>query len=537
LPTPPGSRGPDPIPQLPPVPNVPGNPVAPLLPGGVTGAGGGLGGMVLSASRLITGAIARTWLSAPQLTDQGRIKQLWQASLTITLVVFVVFIVAGGVVVMTHESVQTRYALRQIAPRVAAGFLAACLSLQLIGQAIGVSNALAQALLGQGFDIAGAITGLVGLLVVPAVTNPLAGGLVFLILALIGLVLLVALVATFIIRLVVTTLLIVSAPLALACHASPATEGAAFMWWRLLVAVLAIQAGQALGLITALRVFSNTGGRQAAGIAGGDPLINAVVVLCLLYVLVKIPVWAFRLALQRTGRHTPLLVRIAAYTAASRIFRGARGMGRAAGMAGSVAAGGTAAGSGWLPGLGKAAAGLAGRGGPGRRGSVRVPRAGQGAGPAPAGTVFRIPRRRGPEPSPSPRRTRTSPPRGVSPGGSAPSTAAGSGAAAGRGVQLALPIPVRRAPGTSRWVQSALPIRAERAPRTPRQRQAPPPLPRSSPRARGRQLMLPGMPRRPTRPRQLVLPLNPPPHGTAEGVSGDGRDAPQRSDRTDRTRR
>jgi hypothetical protein len=287
------------------------------------------------------------------------------------------------------------------------------------------------------------------------------------------------------------------------------------VWWRLLVAVLAIQVGQALGLITALRVFSNTGGRQGAGIAGGDPLINVIVVLCLLYVLVKLPVWAFRLALQRTGHHTPLLVRIAAYTAASRLLRGAKGMGRAAGMAGGIATGGAAGGSAWLPRLGKAAAVLAGRGGVGRGASAAAPRAGQGAGRAPAGTVVRVPRRRGPGTSPALRRTRTSPAQGGSAGGSTPSLGAGAGAGAGRGIQLALPIPVRRAPSTSRWVQTALPIRAERVPRPPRQRPAPPQLPRSSPRSstrsRGRQLMLPGMPRRPARPRQLVLPFNPPP--------------------------
>jgi hypothetical protein len=477
----------DPIPKLPPTPAVPGNPLVPLLRDGAGGLAqdavtGGFAGLLQSASRLVTGAIAKTWLTTPQLTDQGRIKSLWQASLTMALTVFVVFVMAGGIIVMTHESVQTRYALRQIAPRLIVGFLAACLSLQLVGWAIRLTNALAQALLGQGFDIVGALAALGTLVLVPSLVNPAGGAVVLLILALVGMVLFVALTATFIIRLVVTILLIVSAPLALACHASPATEGAAMLWWRLLAAVLAIQLTQALGLITMLRVFSDSDGRGVAGILRGDPLINAVVSLSLVYVLIKIPVWGFRMALQRSGHHTPLLVRIATYAAARHIFRTAtRGIGATtAWRALQHGALGTGSRRGAL------AAGAAGRGkGTGARGVRGV--GGVSGGPAtPGGGGFDG--RRGP---------RQSRPAGA------------GGPAAGRARQLALPFKVPTASKPARPVQLALPIRVERVPRKPQPRPVPPPaVPR---RARGRQLMLPGMPRRPVPPRQLTLPFDPPP--------------------------
>ncbi|NYI93720.1 hypothetical protein HNR02_007095 [Amycolatopsis endophytica] len=68
--------------------------------------------------------------------------------------------------------------------------------------------------------------------------------------------LLVALLVTYVVRVALTIILIVAAPLALMFHALPQTEGIAYWWWKAYGGCLAIQLGQSLTLITALKVSS-----------------------------------------------------------------------------------------------------------------------------------------------------------------------------------------------------------------------------------------------------------------------------------------
>jgi hypothetical protein len=56
-----------------------------------------------------------------------------------------------------------------------------------------------------------------------------------------------ALALTALVRIVITTLLVAVAPLALACHALPHIEGAARLWWRALAAVLGVLEVRHLG--------------------------------------------------------------------------------------------------------------------------------------------------------------------------------------------------------------------------------------------------------------------------------------------------
>ncbi|MFI0453134.1 hypothetical protein [Actinomadura sp. 6N118] len=344
--------------------------------------------MLGSGTGEINGALGRLPLATPELTEQPRVRDLWTASLGIAVGCYVLFILFGGLLVMTHESVQTRYAAREIAPRLVVGIIAAVVSLPVLGGAIRLCNAVTWALFGQGIEPGRALRALVTMVGTPAAAG---GGWIVLFLQLAALVMVVVVVATFIIRLIVTLLLIVSAPLALACHASPLTEGAAQLWWRVLGAVLAIEAGEGLSLIVALRVLSNSDGREAAGLGFGGRLVNILVVLCLLYVMIKIPVWAFRMAFQSRGHHTPMLVRLAMYAAASRGLRaltsgtgGGRGPG--AGPAASPsrpqpgpAGGGGTSRLGQLAKAGVAAAGAAATGGVGAAATGGVAGAGAAA--------------------------------------------------------------------------------------------------------------------------------------------------------------
>ena len=67
-------------------------------------------------------------------------------------------------------------------------------------------------------------------------------------------------------------------------------------------APLGVQVAQALVLATAVRVFFNSGGRQALGLSVTGNLIDLLVCLCLFWILIRIPFWAKDLAF--SGRRT-----------------------------------------------------------------------------------------------------------------------------------------------------------------------------------------------------------------------------------------
>jgi hypothetical protein len=263
--------------------------------------------LVTSALDPVLTLLGSTVLSTPDVTG-GRVHELWLVCAGIANTTFVLFVLAGGAIVMSHETLQTRYAAKQIAPRLVVGIIAANLSLAVVGLAVGFANALSGALLGQGVD-AGSATGVLRTLVLA----PLAGGGSFLVLiGLVVAVLALLLVGTYLIRVAVLVVLVVAGPLVLACHALPYTEGAAQLWWRALAGALATQVGQSLVLVTAVRVFFAAGGSTGLGLSASGALVNVLLACALLYVLVKIPSWVARMVFGgRRGTSTAQMVKTA----------------------------------------------------------------------------------------------------------------------------------------------------------------------------------------------------------------------------------
>jgi hypothetical protein len=259
--------------------------------------------LVTSALDPVLTLLGATLLSTPDVTG-GRIGDLWLVALGLANSIFVLFVLAGGIVVMGHETVQTRYALKDIAPRLVVGAIAANASLALAGVGIHLANALSAALLGQGVNAHSATAVLRHLALAPLD----AGGIFLILLGLVVAVLAVVLLVTFVVRVAVLVMLVVAAPLALACHALPQTEGAARLWWRAYAGCLAVQVGQALVLITAVRVFFAADGHTALGLSASGSLVDVLVACCLLYVLVKIPGWVARAVF--SGRRGSSMVRV-----------------------------------------------------------------------------------------------------------------------------------------------------------------------------------------------------------------------------------
>jgi hypothetical protein len=184
------------------------------------------------------------------------------------------------------------------------------------GQLITIANALSAGLLGAGVD-PGGVADRLGGFVVAAISG---GGIFLIFLGLACAVVAVVLLVLYIVRAALVVLLVCAAPLMLLCHALPQTDGLARLWWRSLLAALGIQVAQALVLTAAVNVFLTPGGRGALGLSATGGLVDLLVVLCLLWILVRIPFWAKDLAF--SGR-TSIAARAAKTYVVAKFVRGA----------------------------------------------------------------------------------------------------------------------------------------------------------------------------------------------------------------------
>ncbi|MBL7546577.1 hypothetical protein I6A60_01580, partial [Frankia sp. AgB1.9] len=370
-------------PATPSAPTPTTTPPAPTIPGD-GGSGGVAGwiadnitkaidsffrGLVIGGLNPLLDLLGRTLLTTPTPSDVPAIGQLWSTSWTITVAAYSLLIMAGGITAMAYGSTQTRITIKEIAPRIPLGFLAAGFSQFAAAKAIELANPLPGAILGQGLDPQSASTQLRAIVLGALGGGPdsVNGGIfaVFLGLFLAGAI--VALLCVYIGRIVLTVVLIGIAPLALACHALPQTERIAFWWWRAFFSVLGIQIAQAFVLIASFRVFFTPGGFSLLG-PTPDGVVNLLAAITMVYFLFKIPFWL----MPRIGQGRGILGRIVrAYVLgrAMGLLRGGFGP-RRRGVDPQRPRGGRGGGRG-------------GRGGPrGRGGRGGGPRRGPGGGPA-----------------------------------------------------------------------------------------------------------------------------------------------------------
>jgi hypothetical protein len=236
--------------------------------------------------------VGQTLLSTPQVVGAARVGELWAYSLGIADALLVLVLVVSGALVMAHETVQSRYALKDALPRLGFAAIAVNASLALSGQMIAFTNALSFGFLSGGVDPTQASASLKQF-IVGAVAS---GGIFLIFLGLACAIVAVILLVLYIVRAALVVVLVCAAPLMLLAHALPQTEGLARLWWRGMAAALGVQVAQAFLLATAVRVFFSSEGHSALGLSVTGSLIDLLVALCLLWLLVKVPFWAKDLA-------------------------------------------------------------------------------------------------------------------------------------------------------------------------------------------------------------------------------------------------
>jgi hypothetical protein len=173
-------------------------------------------GLVNAALSPILDLIGHTALSTPTLSSLPGIGDLWNNSWGLVLAAYGFFVLIGGIIVMSHESVQTRYSIKEIGPRIPLAFIASALSLFFADKFIQLANALSLAVLGGGVDAP-----TLGSTLQDAVQGAQSGGLFVILVGLVLVVVGLGLLIVYVVRIVITLILIISGPLFLMCHALP----------------------------------------------------------------------------------------------------------------------------------------------------------------------------------------------------------------------------------------------------------------------------------------------------------------------------
>lgn len=259
--------------------------------------------LVTSALTSTFDLLGRTLFSTPQVAGFSRVKELWGTSLGIANALLVLFLLAGGAVVMGYETVQVRYSIKEVLPRLVFAAIAANASLAIITTCIELANSLSMALVTDGTDATTTVTNFRSYAMTAATR-----GMFMLCIA--GTVAVIALlvIATYVARIAITVVLVAAAPLMLVAHALPQTEGVARFWWRAMIGCLGVQLAQTFVLVTAVRVFFAPDGNSILGIDVTGSLIDLVVIACLMWVLLRIPIWVSRMVF--TSHHRSAVMQV-----------------------------------------------------------------------------------------------------------------------------------------------------------------------------------------------------------------------------------
>ena len=217
--------------------------------------------------------VSRTWAVVRDLTDG----------------LFVIALLAAGVMVMASGTFESRYSAKALVPRIVLAAIAANASLAVCGALIKLDNALVTGVVGSDPG-ATAFNQLASMVQGPHIADQVVGSLVGLVAA----VLAILLIGLYIGRDMVLVVATVLSPLALATYALPQTEEIARVWWRVFSALLFIQVIEAILVELGLELLRHT---DWLGGSTSD-LVSGLVLITLLFLLFKIPFaayhWAFR---------------------------------------------------------------------------------------------------------------------------------------------------------------------------------------------------------------------------------------------------
>ncbi|MGI5243372.1 conjugal transfer protein TrbL family protein [Dactylosporangium sp. CA-139066] len=274
------------------------------------------------------GLLASTAFTTPDVSTLPQVTAITSKAMVVVNACFILAIITTGIMVMTNGTVQSRYGVGELLPRLVIGWIAANFAAPLCQNLIQIANALTEALTGDGVTSQGSLVRLQQV-TFDALNNPPSAFLAVII-GLIIAVLTGMLLITCIVRLGVLIILVGVSPLALACHATPFTDGLAKLWWRSILATVATVVLQALALHTALSVFLNPDANAPQLGLPHDTTgtVNLFIVMCLLWAVVRIPGLMRRFVTGGGGRNPAgMILRMVLMQQLTSVLRVSRGRG------------------------------------------------------------------------------------------------------------------------------------------------------------------------------------------------------------------
>ncbi|MBB4934424.1 hypothetical protein F4561_005244 [Lipingzhangella halophila] len=267
------------------------------------------------------GAISEWAFSTPEPAEN--VADLWSGTLAIANVLYVLLIMAAGIVVMSHETLQARYSARELAPRIVLGFVAANLSLWIATQMIRFGNDVSAAISVGAVNPEEAAQNLYDRMDV--IVGESVVWVLLLLVAVVVLIIVWLLVE--VVRVVMSTTLVIFAPMMLMFHALPQSQRIASMWWRSMAAVVTIPIIQSVAFTALMKIFfegqfAYFGAMPGEGedLDDSQVLYNLLLFLTLLYVQIRIPFWVYRLVWSGSVGSSPL-VRMVTTAANIVVFR------------------------------------------------------------------------------------------------------------------------------------------------------------------------------------------------------------------------
>jgi len=298
----------------------------------------------MTALNWVLGLLSSTVFTSPDVTGLPQVRFVAGDAQIAANAAMVLVVMLAGILAMTHGSVQDRYTIKELLPRLVIGFTAANLAMPIVSGVIKAGDALTQTMAGQRFN-SGDSFNQIKRVITDTTTAP-EMFIVALVLRELALWMLVLLVITWLGRIGVLLIVAGVAPVALMCHALPQTEPVARIWWRSLIACLAVQVLQATTLYMAVATLLSPQANLPALGLPHDPtgLVNLLIACFLLWLVIRIPKWVARTfggPAARGGNLLGSILRVVVVQQALGAIglRGGRLSGRGRGGAGAAARG------------------------------------------------------------------------------------------------------------------------------------------------------------------------------------------------------
>jgi hypothetical protein len=240
---------------------------------------------------------------SPDVTVLPQVQTIAGKSALVVNSCFILAIIAVGIATMVGGTVEMGYGIKDLVPRLIVGAIASNFAVPLCVALIEVANALTVSMVGTAAPTTEAVT-MARTHVVAALSDP-GNALVALIIGLLIVGLMFTLVTGWIVRVGVLVILAGIAPVALACYATPWTQGAAQLWWRTLLGCLGTATLQAIAFSTGIQLLTDPDASLPVllGLPGSD-VLNLLLVAVLLWVTIKIPGMMSRFVTRKGGTNT-----------------------------------------------------------------------------------------------------------------------------------------------------------------------------------------------------------------------------------------